>query len=281
MAKRYGLIAFDINTPYVDDRGITRNFNSRFVAPPDFTAANITALAALSGGRARLPTDPKSACPDPGVQGRRLTFIRSNGNSVSVPIRNRLTLINTAIAMRNLINGVTGGANNPVVCVKLEGEYFPNLFDELALPGRGPSISGINSSVPANGKQNYFYGTMEYLSDANYGQGYFIPFKVATNAASGVAPTMFAPALNLGNVVAQNVAGCPGTDPRTSRRYIVQSVVADIAGAGSVSQTAQIPVATHLATDILAVGVNLAAITSTQCLGYQGESNDRFHKLLP
>lgn len=279
MSKQYGLIAFNVATPYIDDRGTNRFFNSNFVAPPDFTPANINSIALQSGGTVRLPTDPNTICPDDGVEPRKLQFIRLNGNSISVPIANRTSLVAQAIALRNTINSVN--ANNPVVCVKLIGEYFPNLIDELAPVGKIAGV-GIGSSAPANGKQVFYSGTMEYLSDGVFGSPYFVSFKVATEGAnSTVAPALYAPQLNLANVVPLTIATCSGNNPRRSRRYISQAIVNPPQGAGTASQVTEIPVATHLDTDILAVGQGLAAIGAVQCLGYKGENNDRFHRLLP
>lgn len=279
MAKRYGLIKYNVASPYIDDRGVVRLFNANFVAPPDFSAANITALATISGGVQRLPTDPGTICPDDGVQPRKLVFLRSNGNSVSIPVSPRANLIGTAIAARNIINSVA--AANPVVCIKLLGEYFPNLIDELVSPGKVVGV-GVGAALPANGKQNFFTGIMEYLSDAIYGGSYFLPFKVATEGADNtIAPSLYAAQLSLANVADTGANNCPGSNPRVPRRYISQAIVAPVAGAGSVSQITEIPVALHLPLDVLAVGQSIANLGAVQCVSYYGEFNDRFHKLLP
>ena len=277
MSKRYGLISFNATTPYTDDRGTARNFNANFVAPPDFSAANINSIAIQSGGTVRLATDPASVCPDPGVSGRRLVFIRQNGGSLSVPIANRTSLVAQAIALRNTINSVT--AANPVVCVKLIGEEFPDLFDELSPAVPVPRAPGVSSAAAANGKQNFYSGVMSYDSDAVYGSAYPVSFKLATESAAFNAPALYAAELAAGSTVAQNRPSCPSASYRRSRHYLVQALVTQ--GVTVESQFTKLPVATHLPVDILAVGQLLAANPAVQCIGYKGEDNDRFHKLLP
>jgi hypothetical protein len=281
MAKQFLLyrttIAGATPLPYVDDRGTNLAFRGRFAIPPDMTRVQAAAIATAAGLQVILPTDPPAICPDPGAQGRKLKFVRQDGSSISLVFRRRDTLIADAIATRTALNAVT--ATNPVVCIQLEGEYFPNLFDTLAAVGRPPTAPGVSSRPVATfGKQFFYSGVSAYLSDAIYGQEYLLPFKIATNVADQ-APNEYAALLTAGNIVAQNAGACPGSDPRTTRRYIIQSLVTE--GAGTVAQTAQIPVGTHLPADILAVGQAAAALASTQCLGYKGENNARFHKLLP
>jgi len=277
MARVLQSYRFTTANPYTDDRGTVRQLTARFVLPPDMTTAQAIGLAGAAGGVAILPNDPRSICPDPGVKGRKLTFFRQNGNSISFTMGVRGTLVAQATAIRNTLNGLT--AANPVVCIKLDGEYFPNLFDELAPPNPGARVPGVSSRpAAAAGKQFFYSGTTAYLSDAIFGSEYFLPFKVASDLPANAPPTEYDAFLSAADIVPQNISSCPGTDPRRTRRYIVQSLVTQ--NAQTTTQTAEIPVGSHIAGDILAVGQLIATATSTQCVGYQGENNSRFHKLL-
>lgn len=278
MAKVFQSYRFTVANPYTDDRGVDRQLTARFAVPPDMSAAIAIGLAGQAGGVAVLPTDPRgSVCPDPGVKGRKLTFIRQDGNSISFVMGDRNTLIAQATAMRDTINTLT--AANPVVCVKLDGEYFPNLFDELAPANAGARVPGTSSRpLPPATKQYSYFGTFAYNSDAIFGQTYFLPFKIASDLPDNQPPTEYDAILTAAGVVPEPTSPCPGSDPRKPRYYTVQSLVTQ--NAANVSQSAQIPVAGELDTEIAAVGTLIATATSTQCLSYQGESNSRFHRLL-
>lgn len=277
MAKVFQSYRFTTANPYTDDMGTVRQLTARFAVPPDMTPAIAIGLAAQAGGVAVLPTDPKgAACPDAGVKGRKLTFIRQDGNSISFTMGDRLTLIAQATGMRATIDALTG--TNPVVCIKLDGEYYPNLFDELAPAAPGPRVPGISSRPPAPATKQYqHFGTFSYLSDAIYGTTYQLPFKIASNLPANAAPAEYDAFLSAAGVIPVATSPCPGSDPRIPRRFLVQSVVNQ--NAAIISQTAEIPVAGHLPASILAIGQQIAAATSTQCVGYRGESNSRFHRL--
>jgi hypothetical protein len=280
MAKVFQRYIFDTANPYVDDRGVNRLFSGRFAIPADMTTAQASAIAGLAGAAPIAATDKtKAICPDPGVRGRRLTFIRRDGNSLSLTMTPRNSLIADATLIRTAIDAVDP-ANN-VVCVKLDGEFFPDLFDELSPAIAVPRVPGVSSRPATGGKQNFYSGTMSYDSDAVYGLPYPISFKVATESTLSppAAPILWATELAAASTVAQNNPACPSRNPRKPRAYIVQALVTQ--GGATETQITRIPVATHLPADILTVGQLLAANPASQCIAYRGERNDRFHKLLP
>ena len=280
MAKIFQRFMFDTANPYVDDRGVSRLFAGRFAIPADMTTAQASAIAGLAGSAPIAANDnTKNICPDPGVKGRKLTFIRRDGNSLSLVMTPRNSLVADATLIRSAIDAVDAG--NTVVCIKLDGEYFPDLFDELSPAVPVARVPGVSSRAVTGGKQNFYSGSMSYDSDAIYGQAYPLSFKVATESTllPPAAPILYAAELAAGSTVAQNNPPCPSRNPRKARAYIAQALV--IQGAGSETQITKIPVATHLPADILAVGQLLANNPAVQCIAYRGEGNSRFHKLLP
>ncbi|NJL89707.1 MAG: hypothetical protein HC916_07830 [Coleofasciculaceae cyanobacterium SM2_1_6] len=244
--------------------------------PPNMTEAVADSIIAAAGGQRVLPTDPPNICPDPGVEGRKLIFINEEGGSVGVTMAARNTLIDQAILIRGLLDGLGGPR---VTCVLLRGEYFPNVLDELRPAGIVAAPGASSRPVATAGKQHFYSGVMNYRSDAIFAEPYLVPFKIATSSLVDAAPTLYATILNTYDVVPQTAVPCSGTNPRRSRRYIVQSQVTEPTGV--VSQTAEIPIAISNPVAILAAGIDIASLPSTQCLAYRGESNDRFHKLLP
>ena len=72
-------------------------------------------------------------------------------------------------------------------------------------------------------------------------------------------------------------------NPRKHRRYVLTFATKfDVAANAESSQSEiiQLPVAKSLTADIKACGTAAAALTGLYCIGYQGESYDRVHKLL-
>jgi hypothetical protein len=281
MARKYKIYEFRLNGPnrYQSDRGTLHTLRSRFVIPPDMTDAQATQVVDLLGAAEVLPTDPAPVCPDEGVQGRKLIFIRQDGSSLSVvaPVRIDNTLVTLAGSIRAVLNTLTG--TNPVVCVKLDGEFWPQLIDELS-PTPPPARTPGTSSRPlaSAGSKNFVWsGVFNYFSDATYGSQHLLPFRIASNTANA-APELYGNVLTNANVTPVAASPCPGTNPRTPRHYIVQSIVTQ--DGATVGQEAKIPVGNNPAPGILDIGRELAALPSTVCLSYKGESNDRLHRLL-
>lgn len=278
MADNFQLITFPANAAqsYVDDRGVSRGIFGKIYVPPGVDAATMTLIVGSSGGRLRLPVD-RVVCPEKGFAPRKLIFYSNTGGSVSVPIGPRASLIAAGSSIRtNLI-----AAGFQVVCVKLVGEKFANIVDDLRPAGFLGTQAATASSRPATGGiQPNFYGKADYNSDAVFGTNYVLPYKVQSDVAQ-VFPSIYGTVIQsaLGIVPLVAVNACPGSDPRTSRRYIVQSLVTENAIVRS--QVAELPMFNHLASEIAAAGVAIATLRHVQCIGYKGETNDRFHKLLP
>ena len=65
-------------------------------------------------------------------------------------------LLSIATTIRNILNAANSG-NNQVVCIKLKGEYFPNLNDELGLNYTG-TVAKSHKGLATALKQNYISG---------------------------------------------------------------------------------------------------------------------------
>lgn len=280
MANQFALITYrgtgGAPAPYIDDRGTPRDLLARFSVPPGVTAATITTIIGETNGLPRDPLTDNIVCPDSGFTPRKLIFYSAEGGSIGVPIGDRTNLIAAATVIRGAL--IADGFN--VVCIKLEGEKFKNLVDELRPAGfLGFQPSTTSSRPAAGGKQPHFFGKANYASDAIFGDPYILPYKFASQAAQ-IFPAVFAPLtpLTLGITPLAGLSACPGTDPRKSRRYIVQSQVTE--NAIIRTQTTELPVFLHEDAAIQAAGVGIATIRSTQCIGYAGEDNSRFHRLL-
>lgn len=151
----------DQGTGYLQDIGLEIQANSRFVLPPDVNEAQASTILANIGAQPLSALGDLVPCPDTnGADLRRLRFFRSNGGSMSVPVSSRADLIGAATVIRGILNS----AGSEVVCIKLEGEYFPDLADELGMNYTGDTATSHVSS--GQGKQFYYTGQIAYNRDA-------------------------------------------------------------------------------------------------------------------
>lgn len=275
---------------YASDRGVVySNLNWRFNAPPDFTDAIITEILGVLGASRNTGS---VICSDAsGFSPRKLEFIRSgnvdgqtvtNSLSLAFPNREPDQLRAAAASIRDIINAVN--PNVQVACIKLIGEEFPNLIEELR--PLGTELVATTSSRGTGVKQQMFRGKMIYQSDVFAGAEFVLPFKMATDVApvDGVS----SPPTNVGGVVLTclneivNTIGCGGGNRRNPRRYFVDLLVIEpnSTGLASTSESKEIPVALFGDADILECGVALASLPAALCIGYQGESFDRFHRAI-
>jgi hypothetical protein len=143
--------------------------------------------------------------------------------------------------------------------------------------------------APSTAKKQYYHaGNIEYQADSNspIGGVVFQPVKSISNLEN-------APATQLGSVWDgcvgdfASVIPCPRgqgrSNPMKHRRFTVTFIVgttsnnvATVTG----SEQIEVPVRSYLAADVLACGQNVAALDGAYCIGYEGESYRRFHKLI-
>lgn len=270
----------EISQPYVTDNGEELPVSSRFVAPPDVSDTQIGEILTAIQAQALDADLAPSVCSETGTgQLRRLRFFRANGGSMSVPVRNRSILLTAAISIRDILNA----AGSDVVCIQAEGEEFPNLNDRLSLTYNG----AIATSHVSDGesKQFYYSGIMNYIRDISAEtSATFLSVKSITDNED-------APATQLGTVWSgcvgdfADVLSCGNGRRKTvqHRRYVLTFATSSDPGdatASTSSEIIELPVVSALPANILTCGQNAASLAGLYCIGYRGESNSRFHKIL-
>ena len=185
-----------------------------------------------------------------------------------------------------VIRGILNAAGDDVVCIKLMGEYFPDLADELGLNYR--NTIAVSHDALGESKQFYNAGQIAYTSDT--GSIEFHPIKSITDNENAPA-TQIAPVW--GDCVGdfETVLACRGKgrkNPREHRRFGLTLAI----GTQSISEdgtpnfeitdteTIEVPVKSGLASEILTCGQAAASLLGVYCIEYKGESYDRFHKTL-
>ena len=272
----------DDGTGYLMDIGTEIPANGRFILPPDVAEAQIATILASIGAQPLSAIGDPVPCSDAqNAKLRKLEFIRTNGGSMSVPVSSRADLLGAA----TVITGVLNSSGSDVVCIKLHGEEFLDLADELGL---NYTNTFATSHVPLTADKQYYYaGNISYETDANSGVGstVFQPIKSISDLLNAPS-TQLTPAW-AGCVGAfSNALACRGKgrrNPRKHRRYILTFATKDTPASTTEvakTETAELPVADSAAAGILACGQAAAALAGAYCIGYRGESYSRFHKLL-
>lgn len=285
MARDFVSAIFDgagTNNSYGMDRGgPVPGVSFRFKRPGDFTDGQVDAVLAAVGAREKTDAD-RAICPVASeFKPRKMVFKRQSGGSFSVVIADRTTKITQAAAIVAAV-----GATDPVLCIELEGEYWYDLRPELNTTGTPPTAG--QSSASDTGKQSMHSGKILYQFDGGNGNTVIQAVKVDTDVIDGDGLT--APPTILG-ATWQNCVGdfeapnpCRTQQGRDHRRYIATLLTsADPTDTALPTnyQTTEIPVRPFDAPEIAACGAALADLPSTTCLAYQGESNSKFHLLLP
>ena len=271
--------------PYVSDINQNLSINSRFVAPPDLDDAGITAILAAVGGTL---TTEAAICSDSALgTPRKLEFIRKSGNSMSVAVAARTALVSAATTIKGVLDPLNGGTN-PVVCIKLYGEEFLNLNDELGLSYDGTTFATSHKAPATALKQNFVTGSIAYGADAagTFGESTIIGIRSITEAADNTFAAQLGttPATCIGNFLDLQNCGNGRRNPRKHRRFMLTfATKADPTDAteGAQTETIELPVKDSAAADILTCGSGAAGLTGLYCIGYKGESHSRFHKFLP
>lgn len=267
-------------TGYITDIGSELSYRGTFNLPPDVDLASAaTIVNAVSG----TISDEQVPCSDGNASGRfrKLVFIRASGNTMSIVVPNRADIITVATNIRTALND--GNPDNKVICVKLLGEIFRNLNDELGVNYTG-TVAKSHRAVAGSFKQNYLSGVINYTSD--FGNTAVQSVRSITEKAveepaaqlGGVWDTCTGGLLDLLN------CGNGRRNPRKHRRFNLTfatkfDVAADAESAQS--EVIELPCANGTSADILACGQATAALPGLYCIGYQGESYDRVHKLMP
>jgi hypothetical protein len=267
---------------YNPDRGVDPIPNAArgsLVVPVGITPGQIETLLNTAGGQlikfnGQVINDlPAPPCPDSKIfTPRKLIFTLANGVSMSVPVAVRTSLTSVMAAGIVALEGLS-----TVVCVKYVGEKWRNLLEIFGQSGKAvtPSINDPRGFTLA--------GAYTYNADSTNPFGGAIPknFKVASEARDAI-PAILANVWTASAGVqlpASSVISCRTGTRHNHRRYIATALI-DRNGVTRPTKI-EIPVAASGAGDIRTAGELIAALPSVACLEYQGESYDRFHKLVP
>ena len=280
------------NTKYVTDWGDSIISSAVFNLPPDIDETGKNAILTAIGGveNADLP-------PCPAINGtlRKLKFTRAKGNTVSVPVRTRQDLLTAATTIRGVLNA-GGSADNPVVCIDLIGEEFPNINDEMSL-SYAPNTFAKTHKAPNNAPKQYmYYGNIQYQADSTNPAGgvIFQPVKTMTDTENSAPTQLDTEWLGCaGNF--EIAVPCPRPvgrlNPLKHRRFIMtfltkSQAVNDAANPpanvenGYKAEKTEVPVQHQDASLIKTCGEQLAALTGAYCIGYMGEKYRLYHRLL-
>lgn len=260
---------------YISDRGQNFNWVGHVKVPEDLTRTDIENFISASG--ARPNATEAVVCSDRGyITPRYVEIIRRSRHTIRMPISVRSQLRSKLIGMVGILDAAQPG--NPVVCIKLHGEWFPNLYEEIVSTPSAPTpVAPIEA--PANsGKVRLYYSAAmaEYQADSTqaFATEIIQAFKLQTDTEDA-PPQSFAPAVDCIGPLSQ--VFCPTRARRKGRHYIPTFLTT---APNLPSQQLEIPVAGAAPTDINDCGQALANLAHVVCLAYRGESNDRVHQIL-
>lgn len=260
-------------TTYIPDRGtlvVPQTVRFRFAKPPDIDTALAEQILGVVG--AVVPTESAPCSDSANFRPRKIVFIRNSGGSFSVAVSRVGNIVANARDIAALVP-----PEDPVVCMKLVGEEWVNIIDELRTLTT-PATPGVPSRIPATAGTKYdlYSGRIPYITDATAGNVVYLPVKVETDVPNA-PPTILGGSWQGCVGAFSNVFSCGGGNPREHRRYIATMLITDPI---KPSQVTEIPVRSNDTGEILECGQAIANLTSTICLGYKGESNNRLHRFL-
>ena len=267
---------------YITDTAEPISISRRVHFPPDVTEAQLNAIAVATGATTIAP--PIVCDEAPGASNPRyLTFIRESGNTVSIPLGNRSSLLTVASQIKEILDEDVG---NKTVCIELHGEYFRNLNEQFSINYTGITFAQSHASPIGAPKQYYYTGTMSYSADAatTVGTGKTVRIRSISDIENGPA-TQIAAEFDQCTGGFLNVTTCPKgrRKERQHRRYILSFFTRtdpDISVEIPKLETIEMPVSAFQGTSISGCGENLAGLPGLFCLGYKGESFKRVHTLL-
>lgn len=274
MAQGIVTLRFNEDNPYTDDRGTDRFGSTRFGIPTPLAGAENDALVGIAtiGGaqvkaiKGEIVNDiPDAVCPESTVNFRRLQFLLDDRTSLSLPISTRNDLVGTAQAIADEINNVAENAR--VVCIKLLGENFRDLMDELGAEFQNDVVQEEITSNKYSG-----YTEDNYIRDS--GNGTII--NVQINSPQGDAPpTTLESAWEdcVGNLV-QNSKVCAGSSTTlTPRSYTAYYQIENS------TTSHKVPVLASDPSEIQNCGESIVSNVqgALYCISYKGENDSRFH----
>ena len=277
---------------YITDWGDAIITSAVFNLPPDIDQAGKEAILAAIGGVENADLPP---CPAINGKLRKLKFTRAKGNTMSVPVRTRQDLLTAATAINGVLNA-GGSSDNPVVCIDLIGENFPNINDEMSLSYTAGAFAKTHRSPDTAPKQWNYFGKIQYQADSTNPAGgvIFQPVKTMTDVENSAPTQLDTEWLGCAGEF-ETVVPCPrpagNLNPLKHRRYVMTFLTKPVevndpanppAGADVdfSSERTEVPVQHHEAGLIKTCGEGLAKLVGAYCIGYQGESYRLYHRLL-
>ena len=282
------IVSFQFTTgvnPYQSDLDQSLSINARFVAPPDIDGIGVGVMVTAVGG---VITNEAAVCSDSNLgTPRKLQFIRQSGNSMSIAIGDKTNLISAATTIKGILDAANGGTN-PVVCIKLIGEQFNNLNDELGLSYDGTTFAPSHTAPATATKQNYASGVIAIEADAATTFGTIVTTgirSITEKVTNDFAAQLGTAPVDCG-IEFLNIQNCGNgrRNPRKHRRLKLSfATKADVADAAEVAQTETIEMPVYDAGPVNALTCAQAVVglPGLYCIGWEGESYSRVHNLLP
>lgn len=284
---------FNSDFPYIDDRGFTRFKSVKTIIPKHMENSSVSIMAGimLAGGAEvrRVGGTPIGdnldlPCPDNDVfQPRRLIFIFADNSSMSVPISGREERDYVATA-NSIITNIGSATQTSVVCVKLVGESFVTLFDEFE------DAEFRNQPVQQQLASRYYSGLANFQPDAPFNSSLLLPVKIKSEDNYPNRPTQAPEFLreawdNCIGELNQNNISCGNRQSRYNHRRYFVKVLVDSSLSGSnnspVTEEHEVPITSRTPAQVLSCGQSIVSTigSSIVCLGYEGWSDNRFHKI--
>jgi hypothetical protein len=267
--------------PYEMDIGNKISASGRFILPPDLDLAQAATILELIGAKPLSLITKNGFCSDSSNgKLRRLIFVRSDGSSMSVPVANR----NAGEGIIGIASGIKGVLDSGAIktsCIKLVGEYWRNLNSELSVPGTAGQVATSHRANSGATKQHYYTGRIQYETDATKtaGNTVLLPIK-------SISDIQGAPASQISSVWSQCVGtlsqakSCTSSRDRYHRRFLLNFATKIENGLITETESIELPHREASSTSIKACGLAAAQLQGLQCIGYRGESYNKFHKVL-
>jgi hypothetical protein len=246
--------------------------SGRFSRPPGLATATVDSILAAIGATKKNAAQ-KAPCPPPAsFEPRRLLFSFLTGGSLSIPFVQKAN----AVALGTTLKGLLQGDLGLVTCIKLIGEKWGRVEEELK-PAGVILAPGADIKVTTGSKNPVFARSYSYITDNGLTSVQTVRQNTDSTAVPATPFSVYAtPITNaLGALLPQ---GCGGVGNITPRHYTAK--ILTVSPVNPIRQLI-VPVAANEALAIRGIGIALATITQTMCLNYEGESDSRFSRLIP
>lgn len=264
---------------YEMDIGNEISASARFVLFPDMEDADASAILGAIGAKALTGVVKSGFCSDSSNgKLRRLVFVRSDGSSMSVPVAKRSYLDSAAAAIKNIINNES---EVQLSCIKLVGEYWRNLNNELSVNYTAGQVATSHVSNGTSTKQHYYTGRMQYQSDAavNSGDVVLLPVRSITDVKDSPASQISSVWGGCVGTLSQ-AKSCTSSRDRDHRRFLLNFATKIESNVVVETETIELPHKNSDASGIKTCGQAAAQLQGLLCIGYRGESYGKFHKVI-